>query len=687
MALKKSNIVGIALLLALAAAPVSETFANANNNLVQLDLKRSSNNSVDVTLFTSNNYNDNVLVRKKSDNKYVILIPKVQSHGYSSSSLTGVKDLVSNVDVKTVNDTNGGYTKVTLITTKPLDIKTNTQKSSPVTAEQKEYKTLIAQANAVKNNIAKPVSQPQKSVQKTEVTVNKAVQTKTVTKLQQPQNKTVKNPITKNNNQEKINITQKDTTKIANNSKVVKPDIKLKEINPEKNDRQLRKEYLAELIQETKQEKALEQAPQENLTNSNTVAGTTFNEPVKDISELPIERNLSLKEKIKNKLISFKNANLPKPIKYGLIPILGLIFLLNLIKASLIKSKELKESFIEHLAKRPPILNTVKYNNIVNNSELSWQEKYQRYLDESAKPVPRANNKGHYTFIKTPAEPVQNDKNDTLEQKRKALEQMLEETAYNSQEQINPEIVEVQNEEDAIQKTIKFKAFDSHRTSLDMTSRDKIKSRFKKYENALPLHEQKNIELGDSLLHSNRRSLKDANLKVEDVENRGIKMKFKPSEYIMSSIDEFFSIIDKEKSAKEIKQNITNPINSNNKPIPKFDIPLPKKEENVLSNTKQTNPITKLHNDTKSSYINGLIVKSGFNIDDNKGFYIVNLDGKSALIGKVNDEVFVLKKFDKNVTSPIQVRHDNANVYMVKAEGFKSLVEVNNDKMGVLIEL
>ena len=396
---------------------------------------------------------------------------------------------------------------------------------------------------------------------------------------------------------------------------------------------------------------------------------------------MPIERNLSIKEKIKNKLIAFKNSNLPKPIKFGLLPILGFIFILNLIKASLVKSKELKESFIDHLAKRPPILNTVKYNNIVNNSELSWQEKYQRYLDESAKPVPRANNKGHYTFIKTPAEPVQND---VIEQKRKALEQMLEETAYNSSnDSIKPEIIEVQNEEDAIQKTIKFKAFDSRKTSLNITSRDKIKSRFKKYEKEIPLHEQKNIELGESLLHSNRRSLKDANLKVEDVENRGVKMKFKPSEYIMSSIDEFFSIIDKEKSVKEIKQNITtNPIN-NNKPIPKFDIPLPKKD----SNTKQTNPITKLHNDTKSSYINGLIVKSGFNIDDNKGFYIVNLDGKSALIGKVNDEVFVLKKFDKNVTSPIQVRHDNANVYMVKAEGFKSLVEVNNDKMGVLIEL
>ncbi len=681
MALKKSNIVGIALLLALAVAPVSETFANAeNNNLVQLDLKRSSNNSVDVTLFTSTNYNDNVLVRKKSDNKYVILIPKVQSHGYSSSSLNGVKDLVSNVDVKTINDTNGGYTKVTLITTKPLDIKTNTQKSAPVTAEQKEYKTLIAQANVVKNNIAKPNVQNQKSIPKTEVTVNKAVQNKNINKKQE---NSIINTVPQQTQKNQFIQLKKEINKSSENKKIEKPEIKLNEINPENKDRQIRKAYLAELIKETKQQKELEQAPQENISETNTVAGTTFNEPVKDISELPAETNLSLKEKIKNKLIAFKNSKLPIPIKYGLLPVLGLIVLLKLIKASLIKSKELKESFIEQLSKRPPVLNTVKYNNIVNNSELSWQEKYQRYLDEAARPVPRANNKGHYTFIKTPAEPVHND----IDEKRKALEQMLEEAASEPNETINPEIVEIHNEEDAIQKTIKFKAFDTHKTSLDMTSRNKIKSRFKKYENEIPLHEQKNIELGNSLLHSNRRSLKDANLKVEDVENRGIKMKFKPSEYIMSSIDEFFSIIDKEKSVKDIKQNITNPINSNNKPTPKFDIPLPKKEGAALSNTKQTNPITKLHNDTKSSYINGLIVKSGFNIDDNKGFYIVNLDGKSALIGKVNDEVFVLKKFDKNVTSPIQVRHDNANVYMVKAEGFKSLVEVKDNKMGVLIEL
>ena len=112
-----------------------------------------------------------------------------------------------------------------------------------------------------------------------------------------------------------------------------------------------------------------------------------------------------------------------------------------------------------------------------------------------------------------------------------------------------------------------------------------------------------------------------------------------------------------------------------------------KTETKKVGVENQTNPIKKLRNETKSSYLNGLIVKSGYNIDNNKGFYVVNLDGKSALIGKVNDEVFVLKKFDTDVTNPVQVRHDNANVYMVKAGDFKSLVEVTDQKMGVLIEL
>ena len=81
----------------------------------------------------------------------------------------------------------------------------------------------------------------------------------------------------------------------------------------------------------------------------------------------------------------------------------------------------------------------------------------------------------------------------------------------------------------------------------------------------------------------------------------------------------------------------------------------------------------------------GLIVKTGCNIDEDRGFYIVNLDGTSALIGRIKDDVVVLKKFDDTSDKKLQVRHDKDNIYMVKTEGFKSLIDATN--MGVLVEL
>ncbi len=98
-----------------------------------------------------------------------------------------------------------------------------------------------------------------------------------------------------------------------------------------------------------------------------------------------------------------------------------------------------------------------------------------------------------------------------------------------------------------------------------------------------------------------------------------------------------------------------------------------------------SNPIAKSKDEIK--FDNNLIVKAGFDIDAERGFYIVNKDGQNSLVGKIKDEMFVLKNLGSNITNPLQVRHDNGNVYMVKADGFKSLVEVNEDKMGVLIEL
>lgn len=634
MVVKKSNIISIAIILGLSFVPV--TFADSANNLVQLDLKRASNDAVNVTLFTTNNYNDNVMVRKKSDNKYVILIPKVQSSGFSASNLSGVRDLVSNVDVKTVNDTSGGYTKVTLITTKPLDIKTSSRKSAPVTQEQKDYQTLIAQANAVKNNVTKHDAPPKLREQKTEITVNKA-----------PADKKIK---------------QAEPKKVETQ----KPNIKLEEVDTEKLQRQTRKEHLAELVQEVKDEKIAQNVP--DVVPEVTESATVDANNVQDISKIHQEQKVSIISKIKNKA-----SKMPKKVKYAMFGILGLFVLSKMLKRSANSYSPQTQAYGANSAQADTNIDYDRVNNIIDNSELSWRDKYKMYLDKSAIPVSRGENKGNYTFIKTPN--IQQNKKQVGQDKKRRqekverLERLVTPVNHETFNDIEPEIVE--SEDEVISKAIKLKAFEKRAKSLKMTSRDK--SRFRKYEVEIPLHEQKNIELGDSMLHTNPRSLEGANLKITDVDKNRIK--YEPKEYVMSSVDEYFSILDKEQEQAQQTQQPLQPL------------PQPKIETTPMAKPVASNPIARQKSESKSSYLKGLIVKSGFNIDDNKGFYLVSQDGQNALVGKVKDEVFVLKKFDKNVTTPIQVRHDNANVYMVKAGEFKSLVEVNDDKMGVLIEL
>lgn len=623
MALKKSKITAIAMCVGIVLTTTLSMSVSANN-LVQLDLKRISNDSVDVTLVTTDAYSDNVMVRKKSDNKYVILVPKVQSSGFSSSALTGMKDIISDVDVKTVNDTNGGYTKVTLITTKPLDIRTKTQKSTLASAEQNEYKTLIEQANAVRNTISK--HEPTK--QKTEVTVNKVAETKNVPK------------------QSTKSVPQKEVKAHA-------PEIKLEEIKPQNEKRQEKKAHLQNLVEELKQE-----IPQENLAEQQDAVKQENLEDIKEAMPLATATQVkpSISQKVTQKFVRLAKAvknKLPKP-SVILLSLLSLFIVSKLLKSA---QRTVAPAFIDQLVQEPSVPD-IK-NDIADNSELSWQEKYRLYLDKSATPVKRANNKGSYVFIK--------NRVDNVDKKRIELEKLFLEPESVLELQEEPEIVEVMNEDDFIHNEIKLRAFDNRKPSLKMTSRNK--SRFKKYEVEIPLHEQKNIELGDSLLHTNPRSFKDANLKIADVD----KNRLKPQDYVMSTPEEFFAILDREEA---LKKEVT--------PIVQPQQVAQSQSKSANSVKSATNPIAKMKKEVSTK---GLIIKSGFDIDEKKGFYIVNNEGQNALVGKVNDEIFVLKKFSGNVTDPIQVRHDNANVYMVKAGKFKSLVEVKDDKMGVLIEL
>lgn len=95
------------------------------NNLLKIEINKIDEDHYDIGLYTQKIYNEPVKVIKKSDTIYYLLLPE------TSHSITSVPplDAIKNVMVKLYpyagQDLNNGYTKVAIITSKPLDITTS----------------------------------------------------------------------------------------------------------------------------------------------------------------------------------------------------------------------------------------------------------------------------------------------------------------------------------------------------------------------------------------------------------------------------------------------------------------------------------------------------------------------------------------------------------------------------------
>lgn len=869
----KSTKLALAIILVLGMQVASVNAAG--NSLNRLDVRKSqTDSSVEVLLYTADPYGDNVAVTKKSDNRYVILMPNLSGNGASRPDLSGISDIVSNVDVSSVNDSGHGYTKITLTTTKPVNIKTRLQKSMPVTPEQQAYRDLIAKSRAMTSAPSYiPDSQPQKKEE------TKPVETKQQSPVQ---------PVVKQ--------TQKDDTK-----KVVED---IKKVAEKVSDKKTEKKSVEKNVDNKKAD--TKKTESVVVVNKSTNTNTPVTNEVKPSSD----NNVDVKQQVEQKPVDIQPENFVEPVPVQvaeadidvvpavpvtashksrgiplswfmiMLPLAGLFFLTKLISRVVVVSKtSSKNSFIDNIAEMPSESKLeVAYdspsimNESINNSDvmydetMNWQEKYQHYVSTSdkdaefvqkavvaadsgsisivnnstqevsdvvnemkkpAKPLETPVSKGKVSELKSksqsqalpveivepieivepplpnpanrmkkakkvepkkvtpkkPVKPVQkvvnNDEVKKLQQRiekleaervlkeekikelevqaakpkndfekladKKMQEVKVMENKKNEEEYLvnleellhkSPSVEKTNIKEDIIlhEITTNFTDVKVHKED-DMIANNMINSvssipvskKFKAFENKIALEESyrknplpksrleqsyhkasegRHVNLGYSSLTSPSRVLEGGNLRVGDLIAKSgkflknpvtkpaampvVEPKVQPEksissskDYSMATIEEFFAMDEIKKPAALPSSSLSDKVAQSLAQVkPSMNI-----KKAVPAKENITNPISQLKSETKDKYINGLIVKSGFNIDKNRGFYIVNLDGETALIGRVKEEIFVLKKFDRALERPLQVRQDNGNVYMVKADGFRSLVEVSEDKMGVLIEL
>ena len=242
--------------------------------------------------------------------------------------------------------------------------------------------------------------------------------------------------------------------------------------------------------------------------------------------------------------------------------------------------------------------------------------------------------------------------------------------------------VPVATEEEAIAKTIrtspKLKSF-AQKAALEKNGRHvtlpKRSSEIIRTGNI----ESKYVNLENSDMYSSVRRFKDGNLSSADLISgnaMGSRINLPKTtpvknedntQYSMATIEEFFDM--PETSYATAPASLSSRVADSMGRMGKAKLPEYNKE--AVSNP-----------------LEGKIVKSGYNIDNNSGFYIVSDgNGRCSLIGKINNEVTVLKEFGNSVRYKLQVRKDSPNVYIVRVGAERFLVEVNGNKMGVLIEL
>ena len=685
--INKKNIITTAIILGLFTTS-SYVKADDSNNLLKMDVKRAStSDAVDVTFYTTEGSYNSVVTRK-SDNRYVVLLPNTASSSSIVPSLGGVKDLISDVNVKNVDDGIGGYTKVTFTTTKPVKIQTYTKKTAPLTKAQEDYKNLIAKhetAPAVQNT-AKSTSNPA-----TAPSV-KSVSSTAATKTVKPAEKTSKPVETKK-------TVPASSTAVKQTPAKTTPAPKVVNSKPEKS--------VAPAVAPVVVNKPKVNVPSENSENvlSSNNIDNNVNEQMQpenaNVNEKPIgtaEQNTVVPSDTENDVSANSNNSKSKTSKWPLIAglsVIGLFLLggiLNLIASIFAGKSRRYQDMTADSEINDNVNSSDEYEDIMNDESLNWQEKYKKYTETDKKLnfSEESNDLSYVTDLankktavvmpigeKSGKDIIKTKKSSSVipslagnGKKFNAHISRLEHSYANTPSGIHADVKrnKLHSEDEKIvsnMSQVKLKAF-----AKPKSLKDASRSILSTHDSLLvtnPAKEGNYVKLKNSPLSISKRIMKDSISSVnvkESKNNKVVSMDSKNEKYSSTSLGEYLSKLD-------------------NDPIEKIS--------NSFSriNSGVTNPVSHVADVVKPDYTSmaGMKILSGYDIDSERGFYLIDEGNNTALISKNKSNISILKRFSSKMYTQLQVRLDYGSVYIVRVGNYKCLVDSADEKMGALLEI
>ena len=681
------------------------------NNVVDVKVNKESSNAVKVTIYTDRPYTEPVVVNKKANNKYVILMPETKSSLKSAPSVSNVSGTVSNVSVNTQAVSGGkGYTKIIITSEKAITVVPHTQQLSSA-AKHTQTATQTAQQKARQEAKAKQIAAQKAAQQKAQqeakakqIAVQKAAQQKAQQEAKAKQ------------------IAAQKTSKPITKKQTQPIDILEQEIKTDKN---------AQYTQNSNDE-ILNKEIKENIQNNQ-------NEKVKKKKPAIQEMNddkLSIIENIKAVIKDYQNINLWKLLLLAsaiTFPVIVIMIILGLDKRI---NKRIQKSFKkedEYNYNPAPTYNNVEDIPQSQQNQNSSFNSFEEMLNQVDEPTPTfheeqlhkaqyekfeqsvqemqsipnqiAQNDVQQESMNEDVEPVEpeiiSDEQFTNDFENDDFEHDFEEDVKEPTKEITPivkdeekeepqETVEVQNE--PVQPPVQ----------PPVTPMPPVAPAVTEPVQQVPATQYTPDGYLSDFAGVNDKDFFDELVIQSMAENNANGL---PEE---TPADEIFDIIAEDSKQKnnlekiEVKPEIKTPVQQEITQI-----------EQVASSTansvQQVNNViqnTNINNDTTTETIqttdnseqtseqqndDDLTMLTEAKINDNTGLYLVNYENFSSLVGHINDDYFVIKKFDEIVNGNIILKQTeklkDSTRYLVRIGRNKMVIEVTPTSMNRLLDL
>lgn len=664
---------------------------DTSNELLKVDLDQTSENAVKVNIYTDKPYKEKIIVNKKPNNKYVILLPETSNNTTANPDISGLTN-IKDVDVKTQQYSSlpgKGYTKITIDSKTPIEVvpqafvskKATNQKRStnrPYVSPQQvqmavPQRVLNNQRPATTSDFVPAYERQRQSNQQFNLTPVPTALPAIPVPQQQYNTLRQVTPQTARTYQQPQSVAQTVTNTSANTQSQTQPQAQTTVTSqPEQQVTQDDTQQTTQTAQETVTEK-------NNKAIDDASSGQIEDDLTDDDLEI-FKKIIRFKQKVVRKIKQLLSARITLS---SVMTVLQLILLVVLVKiiGDLVKKLQNNENQPTTFTRR-----------LIHDNSESFEQAYPSYsnMDVYNNNRDTFEEDGKEGFNITPLSAPENFTNKPQNQQNlysNGLNNYSQPKAYSAQNDFYKPLSKM-NEEDKMSifdesaKDIEKTIFRNPLKSISKQEEDKLFDEEEPAKENTPFADNKYDNKEVDFFNYTGSEADDEDFFIFEDEENDENIEYQ-EDYIDE--EEYDENDEDDEYEYEYEYEDNNEENENEEDVENFN--------EYTAETAEEEQATQNVPQEEVNPFEHLIVYSKYVIDSNRGFAQVSVDGINALIGYVGSKISVLRKFkDEELKGNMQVRMNEqpdpeTMIYIVKVGSYKTLVEVKPQSIRQLLDL